>query len=89
MVETAEDLTPKERKMVEEARRIFRESESGPPIPENLRKKMQDQALTNAALADKNSQAWKAYHEVTSMSEEEFRKKFGDILYKDDDQDAA
>lgn len=43
-------LTPEQQKMVEDSFRRFDEAENGPPMPENLVRKMQEQAETNAAL---------------------------------------
>ena len=74
----------------EKAQEVFRQSENGPPMPESLQKKMDDQALTNAALRDKNSKASKVHQEIMSMPEDEFYAKYG-YLFKGDEvgEDAA
>ena len=52
---------------------------------ENFQKKMDDQALTNAALRDKNSPARKAYDKVMSIPYDEF---YG-VARQDEDSDSG
>ena len=78
------ELTPEDIAFNEEAEKVFRQSENGPPMPESLQRKMDDQVLTNAALRDKNSKASKVHQEIMSMPEDEFYAKYG-YLFKGDD----
>ena len=79
------ELTPEDIAFNEEAEKVFRQSENGPPMPESLQRKMDDQALTNAALRDKNSKARKAYDKVMSIPYDEF---YG-VARQDEDSDSG
>ncbi len=52
----------------------------------NLAKKMQDQALTSAALRP-GTEARQVYDEVMGLSDEEFYAKFPHVLEPDDEEE--
>ena len=74
----------------QEAFHEMREAEKrGDFVPESLQKKMDDQALTHAALADENSPARKAYDKVMSIPYDEFYGVAGQDQESTSDEDAA
>lgn len=78
---TKPNLTPEERAFIEEGERIF--AEDAPPPSARFQAKMDDQALTNAALSQDSA----AHDRVMNMPYEQFEMEFSDVLNANADED--
>ena len=84
---TIPNPTPEERAFLEEADRVIAEDEAIPPDERkrllregaNLQAKMDDQALTNAALGAPGP-ARDVHNRVMNMPYEQFEREFADVL---------
>ena len=71
--------TPEQQAMIEESRRVFTEAEKLPPPSKRFQAKMDDQALTNAAL-NRPGPARDVHREIEAMPRDEFEAEFADVL---------
>ena len=75
-MQVAPNLTPEERAFIERGKAIFAEAERLPLTSDAFQAKMDDQALTNAALAHDS----KVHDRVMGMPYDEFEAEFADVL---------
>ncbi len=86
---TMANLTPEQKRRLEESRRVAKEVENLPPPSAEFQAKIDDQFLTNYILSQPGP-ARDAYLEVTTMPRDQFEAEFADVLNAyDEDEDAA
>ncbi len=88
---TMANLTPEQKRRLEELRRVAKEAENLPPPSAEFQAKMDDQALTNYILSQPGP-ARDAYLKITTMPRDQFEAEFADVLNAnayDEDEDAA
>ena len=86
MMATMSNPTPEERVLIEGGRRVFEKAEHLPTPSSHFRAKMDEQALTNAALSEPGS-ARGGYLKVIHMPYNEFEAEFADVLNTNADQE--
>ena len=79
MMATMPNPTPEQQAMIEAGCRAFGEAEDLPPPSARFQAKMDDQALTNAALGAPGP-ARDAHRRVMGMPREEFEAEFADVV---------